>query len=147
VEINKIYNEDCLETMSSMPDNFIDLVVTSPPYDNLRDYNGYSFEFEKIAKELFRVIKNGGVLVWVISDATIDGSETCTSFKQAIFFKECGFNLHETYNLCIQNSNYDLLPLNMRLDAKNIANDLSKIYSDIISKCNKPFVSSLIFSI
>ncbi len=96
MEINKIYNEDCLETMSRMPDNFVDLVVTSPPYDNLRDYNGYSFEFEKIAKELFRVIKNGGVLVWVISDATINGSETCTSFKQAIFFRECGFNLHDT---------------------------------------------------
>lgn len=96
MEINKIYNEDCLETMKRMPDNFIDLCVTSPPYDNLRLYKGYSFAFEEIAKELFRVTKEGGVVVWVVSDATTDGSESGTSFKQALFFKECGFNLHDT---------------------------------------------------
>lgn len=96
MEINKIYNEDCLETMKKMPDNFIDLTVTSPPYDNLRDYNGYSFNFESVAKELFRVTKNGGVVVWVVGDATINGSETGTSFKQALYFKEIGFNLHDT---------------------------------------------------
>ena len=79
-----------------MSDNFIDLTVTSPPYDNLRTYNGYSFDFESIAKELYRVTKEGGVLVWIVSDATIKGSETGTSFKQALFFKECGFNLHDT---------------------------------------------------
>ena len=95
-EINKIYNENCLETMAKIPDGFIDLVVTSPPYDDLRTYNGYTFEFEPIAKELYRVIKPGGVLVWVVSDATIDGNETGTSFKQALFFKEIGFNLHDT---------------------------------------------------
>ena len=55
MEINKIYNENCLDTMRRMPDNFIDLVVTSPPYDNLRDYNGYVFPFEDIANELFRI--------------------------------------------------------------------------------------------
>lgn len=96
MEINKIYNEDCLDTMRRMPDNFIDLTVTSPPYDNLRKYNGYVFDFENIAKELFRVTKKGGVVVWVVGDATIKGSETGTSFKQALFFKECGFNLHDT---------------------------------------------------
>tara|TARA_Y100000034_G_scaffold74318_1_gene89409 strand:- start:746 stop:1522 length:777 start_codon:yes stop_codon:yes gene_type:complete len=96
MEVNKIYNENCLETMARMPDDFIDLTVTSPPYDNLRDYNGYSFDFESIAKELFRVTKEGGVVVWVVGDATIKGSETGTSFKQALFFKECGFNLHDT---------------------------------------------------
>lgn len=96
MEINKIYNENCLETMRRMPDNFIDLVVTSPPYDNLRDYKGYSFPFEDIAKELFRVVKKGGVVVWVVGDATINGSETGTSFKQALYFKEIGFNLHDT---------------------------------------------------
>ena len=96
LEVNKNYNENCLDTMARMEDNFIDLTVTSPPYDNLRTYNGYSFDFESIAKELFRVTKEGGVVVWIVGDATIKGSETGTSFKQALFFKECGFNLHDT---------------------------------------------------
>ena len=94
--INKIHNENCLETMAKMPDNFIDLTVTSPPYDGLRTYNGYSFPFEDIAKELYRFTKQGGVVVWVVCDSTIKGSETGTSFKQALYFKECGFNLHDT---------------------------------------------------
>jgi len=94
--LNKIYNENCLDTMARMEDNFIDLTITSPPYDNLRDYNGYSFDFESIAKELFRVTKVGGVVVWIVGDATIKGSESGTSFKQALFFKEIGFNLHDT---------------------------------------------------
>ncbi len=104
---NKIYNENCIKTMSRMPDNFIDLTVTSPPYDDLRtynnhvrgaksEYNGYTFPFEEIAKELFRVTKVGGVVVWVVGDATIYGNETGTSFRQALFFKECGFNLFDT---------------------------------------------------
>ena len=96
IELNRIYNENCLDTMSRMNDNFIDLTVTSPPYDNLRNYNGYEFDFESIAKELFRVTKVGGVVVWVVGDATINGSETGTSFKQALYFKEIGFNLHDT---------------------------------------------------
>lgn len=100
MELNKIYNENCLDTMEKMPDNFVDLVVTSPPYDNMRTYNGYNFEFEKIAKELYRVIKWGGVVVWIVNDATIGGSETGTSFRQALFFKDCGFNLHDTMIWC-----------------------------------------------
>ena len=96
MEINKIYNENCLDTMAKMSDNFIDLTVTSPPYDNLREYKGYSFDFENIAKELFRVTKQGGVVVWVVGDATVKGSETGTSFRQALYFKEIGFNLHDT---------------------------------------------------
>ena len=96
MEINKIYNESCLDTMARMPDNFIDLTVTSPPYDDLRHYKGYSFEFEEIAKELFRVTKKGGVLVWIVGDSTIKGSESGTSFKQALFFKHIGFNIHDT---------------------------------------------------
>jgi DNA modification methylase len=96
MEINKNYNESNLETMAKMPDNFIDLIITSPPYDNLREYKGYSFPFEEIAKELFRITKQGGVVVWVIGDSTINGSESGTSFKQALFFKEIGFNLHDT---------------------------------------------------
>jgi len=101
MEINKIYNMDCVEGMKLLDDNSIDLTVTSPPYDNLRTYNGYieqwSFEkFQGIAKELYRVTKQGGVVVWVVGDATINGSETGTSFKQALYFKEIGFNLHDT---------------------------------------------------
>lgn len=96
MEINKIYHENNLDTMARMPECFIDLTVTSPPYDNLRTYNGYSFDFENVAKELFRVTKNGGVVVWVVGDATINGSETGTSFRQALYFMECGFNLHDT---------------------------------------------------
>ena len=87
---------DCLEVIKSLPDASIDLTVTSPPYDNLRIYNGYSFDFEGIAKELYRVTKDGGVVVWVVGDATINGSETGTSFKQALYFKDIGFNLHDT---------------------------------------------------
>lgn len=96
MELNKIYNENCLETMARMPDGFIDLVVTSPPYDGIRKYNGYSFDFEAIAKELFRVVKIGGVVVWVVGDATINGSETGTSFRQALYFMDIGFRLHDT---------------------------------------------------
>jgi len=79
-----------------MPDKYIDLTVTSPPYDNLRTYDGYSFDFEGIAKELYRITKEGRVVVWVVGDATIKGSETGTSFKQALYFKEIGFNLYDT---------------------------------------------------
>jgi len=96
MEINKVYNEDCLITMSKMTNGFVDLVITSPPYDNLRTYNGYFFDFEKIAKELFRIMKNGGIVVWIVSDATYNGSETGSSFRQALYFKEIGFNLHDT---------------------------------------------------
>ncbi len=96
MELNEIYNENCLDTMARMPDNFIDLTVTSPPYDNLRNYNGYDFDFESIAKELFRVTKKGGVVVWVVGDSTVKGSETGTSFRQALYFKDIGFNLHDT---------------------------------------------------
>lgn len=96
IELNTIYNEDLLVTMGNMPDGFIDLTVTSPPYDGLRKYNGYSFDFEKVAKELYRVTATGGIVVWVVGDATIKGSETGTSFKQALFFMECGFKLHDT---------------------------------------------------
>jgi site-specific DNA-methyltransferase (adenine-specific) len=81
--------------MNLLPDNYIDLTVTSPPYDNLRNYNGYSFDFENVAMGLFRIIKEGGVLVWVVGDAMIKGSKSLTSFKQALFFKEIGFNIYD----------------------------------------------------
>ena len=94
--INKIHCGNCVEVMKDIPDDSIDLVVTSPPYDNLRDYEGYEFDFKSIGKELYRVIKKGGVVVWVVGDATIDNSETGSSFRQALFFKKIGFNLHDT---------------------------------------------------
>lgn len=97
----QLLHGDCLELMQTIPDGSVDLTVTSPPYDNLRTYNGnisqWSFaKFREIAKELYRVTADGGVVVWVVSDATIKGSETGTSFKQALWFMECGFNLHDT---------------------------------------------------
>jgi site-specific DNA-methyltransferase (adenine-specific) len=94
--LNKIHVENCLDTLSRMPDRFVDLVVTSPPYDNLRTYNGYSFDFESIATQLFRVVKDGGVVVWVVGDAVLNGSESGSSFRQALFFMSLGFNLHDT---------------------------------------------------
>ena len=96
----QIKNADCLIEMKNIPDNYIDLTVTSPPYDNLRTYNN-SLEWgehiwKPIIQELYRITKSGGVVVWVVGDATIKGSETGTSFKQALYFKEVGFNLHDT---------------------------------------------------
>ena len=96
IEIDNIYNESNLDTIARMEDNSIDLVVTSPPYDGLRKYNGFCFDFEALAKGLYRVMKNGGVVVWIVNDATVDGSETGTSFRQALYFMDCGFNLHDT---------------------------------------------------
>ncbi|MBC8720927.1 site-specific DNA-methyltransferase [Paraburkholderia sp. 31.1] len=92
-----LHQGDCLDVMRSMESDSIDLTVTSPPYDNLRTYNGYTFDFENIARELSRVTKPGGVVVWVIGDATVNGSETGTSFRHALFFLDvCGFKLHDT---------------------------------------------------
>lgn len=100
LEINDIYLMDNLKGMKMMDDCSVDAVITSPPYDNLRTYNNsceWNFDiFKEVAKEIFRVVKIGGVVVWVVADATIDGSETGTSFKQALYFKEIGFNIHDT---------------------------------------------------
>ena len=95
-ELNRVICGDCAEVMAGWEDEIIDLTVTSPPYDNLRYYEGYHFDFEAIAKQLFRATKKGGVVVWVVGDATVNGSETGTSFRQALYFMELGFNLHDT---------------------------------------------------
>ena len=96
-QFNFIRCGDCVQLMKdTIPDSFVDLTVTSPPYDNLRRYNGYVFDFQSVADQLYRVTKDGGVVVWVVGDSTINGSETGTSFKQALYFKEIGFNLHDT---------------------------------------------------
>ena len=101
MEYDYIECGDCLELMRDIPDGSIDLTVTSPPYDNLRSYNGnisqWSFEkFQEIVKQLYRVTKDGGVVVWIVNDAVINGSESGTSFRQALYFKEIGFNIHDT---------------------------------------------------
>ncbi len=94
--INEIISGHCVEVMSHFDENSIDLTLSSPPYDKLRIYQGYTLPFEEIAQQLHRVTKPGGVVVWVVGDSTIKGSETGTSFKQALYFKEIGFNLHDT---------------------------------------------------
>lgn len=101
MEINCIKNVDCLLGLKELPDNSVDLILTSPPYDNLRTYCDtceWNMDvFQSIAKELSRVLKKGGIMVWVVGDAVIDGSETCSSFKQAIYFvDECKLKLHDT---------------------------------------------------
>ena len=94
---NRVHHAEATELLGLIPDNSIDLIVTSPPYDNLRKYNGYSFPFERIAHESYRVLKQGGVLVWVVGDATVDGSETLTSFRQALYFTDTvKFRMHDT---------------------------------------------------
>lgn len=102
LEIDNIYNMDCLEGMKQLADNSVDMVVTSPPYDNLRTYDKDidkswgEHVWKPLAEELYRTTKEGGVVVWVVSDATSDGTETGTSFKQALYFMQIGFNLHDT---------------------------------------------------
>lgn len=96
MEYDYIECGDCLKLMHELPDECIDITVTSPPYDDLRKYHGYNFDFENIAKELYRITKQGGVIVWIVNDATVKGSETGSSFKQALYFIDCGFNLHDT---------------------------------------------------
>ena len=101
---NRIINGNAVTILGKMPDNTVDLVVTSPPYDSLRSYhknnqdkyNGYSFPFEAIAVELERVVKKGGVIVWVVADAVVKGSESGSSFRQALYFMQLGFRLHDT---------------------------------------------------
>ncbi|KKU49599.1 MAG: methylase protein [Parcubacteria group bacterium GW2011_GWA1_47_10] len=93
--LNKIIYGDAVEVMKQMPDNSIDLTVTSPPYDELRNYKGYNFDFENISKQLFRITKKGGVVIWVVGDKIRKGNKSLTSFKQALFFQQIGFNVHD----------------------------------------------------
>ena len=95
IKENKIYCSECVKFMEKLEDSFIDLTITSPPYDNLRNYNGYSFDVEAIAKELYRITKDGGVCVWVVGDKIIKGNKTLTSFKHALTFQSYGWNVHD----------------------------------------------------
>ena len=96
IEKNRIISGDCRTVLADFPTESVDMIITSPPYDNLRNYKGVEFPFEEIAKQLVRVLREGRIIVWVVADSTIDGSETCTSFKQVLFFRELGVNLHDT---------------------------------------------------
>lgn len=116
LEINTVHEGDCIELMKEIPDGSVDLTVTSPPYDNLRTYNGNNAlwgeqVWKSVIQDLFRVTKQGCVVVWIVNDATIKGSETCTSFKQALWAKECGFCIEtmiweKTGSGCLGSSKY-----------------------------------------
>jgi DNA modification methylase len=128
MQINTIYCEDCNDTMKRMADNSIDLTVTSPPYDMIRKYEGYTFNFPKTAIELFRVTKQGGVVVWIINDTTINGARSMSSFKQALFFTaKCGFNMHDV--MIWQKPNYAPLYPSVKRYDQNFD------YMFILSKC------------
>ena len=86
MQFQMIYNENCIDTLEKLPDEMIDMTITSPPYDDLRDYNGYHFPVERIAELLYAKTAPGGVVVWVVGDRTVSGDETLTSFRHAITF-------------------------------------------------------------
>lgn len=129
----KLLHGDCLDVMKSIDSNSIDLTVTSPPYDNLRTYNGYTFDFDGIAQELYRVTKDGSVVVWIVGDATIKGSETGTSFRQALYFMKCGFNLHDTM---IYEKNSSSYPANSKSNRYSQIFEYMFIFSKGKVKCS-----------
>src|SRR3990167_674969 len=140
--INKIINSDCLEVMKQMPDKCVDLVVTSPPYDDMRDYENPVWLFESVAEQIYRIVKEGGVLVWIVGDATNNGNETGSSFNQALHFKKIGFNLHDTmiyekqeafiacpkrYNQCFE---YMFIFSKGKINTVNLIKDRKNLYKN-----------------
>ena len=114
IELNKFYIGESVQFMKkNIPDNFVDLTITSPPYDDLRKYKGFIFDYKSMLEELYRVTKNGGVVVWIVGDKTEKGSETLTSFKHALYAKEIGFNVHDTM-IYAKNNVYAHDPRNKR---------------------------------
>ena len=95
-KINSILWGDCSKLLTKLPKEFVDLVVTSPPYDELRSYGGHAFNAAPIIKALYTALRPGGVVVWVIGDSVVRGSETGTAFKHAQEFLTAGFRLHDT---------------------------------------------------
>lgn len=93
--LNTIVHGNNAAVLPTFPDESVDLTLTSPPYDDMRDY-GNTWSFPAVALNLVRIIKPGGILVWVVGDGTVDGSETGTSFRQALGFMDLGFRLHDT---------------------------------------------------
>jgi len=136
---NKIINEDSEKALKNFPVDSIDLTITSPPYDDIRDYKGYNFSdtvVENIISELYRVTKPGGVVVWVVGDATINGGESGTSFRQALKFIEKGFKLHDTM---IYEKNTSSFP------AKRTGTRYTQIFEYMFVFCkNKPKTANLI---
>src|SRR5687767_3936524 len=96
MSLNQIYNENCINTLQRMPDEVLDMTLTSPPYDDLRVYDGFDFSATDLATLLLTRTKPGGVAVWVVADRTLNGSETLTSFHQAIAFRRAGWRVHDT---------------------------------------------------
>ena len=139
--MNEIINNNCIDGMKSLEDDVIDLTVTSPPYDNLRSYNDSSSwnheTFKLVANELYRVTKKGGVIVWVVGDAVVKGSETGSSFRQALYFMDLGFRLHDTM---IYEKNGTSFP------ARRDGNRYSQLfeYMFVLSKDSKPKTANLI---
>ena len=139
--MNEIINNNCIDGMKSLEDDVIDLTVTSPPYDNLRSYNDSSSwnheTFKLVANELYRVTKKGGVIVWVVGDAVVKGSETGSSFRQALYFMDLGFRLHDTM---IYEKNGSPFP------ARKDGNRYSQVfeYMFILSKNDKPKTANLL---
>jgi len=96
MKLGEIYKENCVATLQRMDDDFLDMTITSPPYDDLREYNGYELPIDEIAIGLLRKTKPGGVVIWVVGDRTVNGNETLTSFRHALKFQEVGFRVHDT---------------------------------------------------
>jgi len=84
----------CVEVMTVWTAEIVNLVHTSPPYDALRHYHGYKFDVKGVAEQLYRVLKPGGLVVWIVADQTIKGSKTGSSHRHALAFRDCGFRLH-----------------------------------------------------
>lgn len=139
--MNQIFHSNCIDGMKSLEDEVIDLCVTSPPYDDLRSYNdssAWNFDtFKGVAEQLYRVMKTGGVVVWVVGDATIKGGETGSSFRQCLHFMDLGFILHDTM---IYEKNGSPFP------AKRTGNRYSQIfeYMFVLSKKTKPKTAQLL---
>tara|TARA_B100000287_G_scaffold417947_1_gene454298 strand:+ start:205 stop:1116 length:912 start_codon:yes stop_codon:yes gene_type:complete len=133
---NKIILGNCADVLADLQDESVDAFITSPPYDNLRDYQGYSFPFEDIARQMYRKLKQGGVIVWIVGDAVLKGSESGSSFRQAIFFQELGLRIHDTM---IYEKNGSAFP------ARRTGNRYSQVfeYMFVFSK-GKPKTANLI---
>ena len=123
MRMNYLHRADCVAFMLGIPEGIVDLTLTSPPYDNLRDYRGYSFPFEQVATQLYRVTKDGGVVVWVIGDK-INGGRSLTSFKQGVYFQKVGFHMHDV--MIYQKKNTPFMRSNAYTNAHEFMFVLSK---------------------
>ena len=135
--INQIICGEFTQVAANWPNNSIDLVVTSPPYGNARTYKGYTFNDIEVIKTLYNIIKPGGIVVWVVNDETVAGSETGDSFRQALYFIERGFLLHDTMIYLKNTSSFP---------ARRDGNRYTQIFEFvfIFSKDTKPKTANLI---